>query len=967
MFSGLRYILGYTDEAENVAVAGTGGLSDQQSNRPTSPLASTSIEKTLSAATTKLTEQLLTNQTSIEQLQSTSHQLLPSIKEQLEENDAKKVDIDEATEAYKLETADDNDGDDLLEADSWELLDLVEPPKVDDSKVEIIPDKLCKSTSGILKSTNDSINDNNNQQSRQKPKVSFETPDLVNDKQELERVKIGKVLPNKKKAKTNKKKRTSSKSIEENHNEGVSLATNSDNYLECSQIVSTNVESSSLLTKLEVAKAADTPVLNYAKALAAKPKIDTFKENVTRTEIAIQTLEAGQTNEEIPRSLKRNRPMSTSSWSSSDEIEAVRDIPGWVAPVGEQSGSKPNADSEHNCVNDDDFDKESIASSGFSDCDYGFGNIHDYVVKPRKSNTRRNRTQSGSSGLLRAPKLRGSHSSKIISVVPGGVVNSKKDDRAVDSSKNCSRQRKKKLILTAPNKPICSSDFLKSQSSESRYDDRRDNISRSGDSKQLNQIASSSNDSSDIAEMDESWYVTPPPCFTGAMKQSGSTKIVQQPKAKQSERENALIEYPSVYINESSKVKHFNLAEKKSMEAESTIVVEDENISGPALVEDTAWLSDSDEAAQLIIDPKSDFNIDQSASGSKSREARPSLVMIKKSSTSKKQSVNKSTDKIKAKTQTFSVKKPETKAWKNKFIVDDWDLDEQEDIESDFENMFEPVKKKKIKAKKQQQQSKHKKIYTEALDDDISFELSTDSEDPSRNSFELTNASVNSENTGSVELISIRSLPMDNSINDSVNVGGDSIAMKITEKPENRRKPIQVKPIEPERRPGWQLRRQRSRRRPLGSSSVGNKQQPISKSLSKGDTNSKTDSSNESVTSSRSTPTLIDRIGSSIVANLTNLTNGLVSSGALNSCSPVNHSSPMVDGSEKVQQNVLGRPTGFRGVDFEVRKHLSKGSLKRQNICAKQTNRQRRPDRRLKMFAHPNGCSVNRKVHASIH
>lgn len=975
MFSGIRYILGYTDDS---ADPNEGGSSNSNESAP-----ATVLEQTLNAATTKFTEQLLPQQASIEELQSSSHQLLPSIKEQHEENESKKSQsLDLGIEAIELETnekAANADYDDSFEADSWELLDLVE--KVEEQGValgnkdvsaqreeENSPHGITKSPSGILKSASVSTSDSVSQQSRQKPKVSFETPNLVKGNQEIEQIKPKEASSSSKKEKSNKNKRDSTA-----HNGNCKRAdqtaqpvnpkseklVNVSSECKSDKKKQLNEENPSLVFGAKEAEAnaskssmvksspCEASVLNYAKALSAKPGVE-LKKPVNGDERKWVS--------EYPLNppLKRNLAGS----SGEDETEPDGDIADWD-------------------------ESESLSDGRISDMECDYTGARDYILRPKKSN-KRNRTQSGSSIRVRTEQVgRGSavkHTASEGTSVRSEISSCKSTNskvssvREVSASMKNSRSKKKKLIMATASK-VNSSDFLKPQAIAKKQ--------KTSQSDKISALVASSNDSSDIAEMDESWYVTPPPCFTGANKSRSQDKV-EQPKAREAARENALIEYPSIYIASSS-TSTDNIITSRETNPPKDVVSKKVPKKGAAtrasplsvadnFEDDAAWKSDDEEAFEddqfvcskpipkVVIEDESKF----AAIPREPVDTVTKQVAIKKKKASSKK-INDSTEKTKAKAPALG-KPVEKKAWKNKFIVDDWDLDEQEGVDSDFDSMFEPVMPKKAKAKKQKQVKLAK---TSSANKVSSLDMSTDSDEMSRDTIEVVIES-HLESSNSVELISIRSLSMENSLTDenAPNLFKEEmqISDKASDKQENRRQPVPVRPIEPERRPGWQLKRQRSKRRPLANSIVLNKQQSSggksSKSTSSG---GKTDPSLGSDSSSRSTPTFIDRIGSTIVANLTNLTNGLVSSGALNSCSPVGHSAQLVEGAEKMQQAVASKSGMQSASNPEVRKQLSKGSLKRQNICAQKVNIQRRPDRRLKMFATPNGCSINRKVHASIH
>lgn len=198
----------------------------------------------------------------------------------------------------------------------------------------------------------------------------------------------------------------------------------------------------------------------------------------------------------------------------------------------------------------------------------------------------------------------------------------------------------------------------------------------------------------------------------------------------------------------------------------------------------------------------------------------------------------------------------------------------------------------------------------------------------------------------------------------------NSVKVKPTSAVAEKKSRVQVRPLEPERQPGWQLRKKRSRRHPFGTSQMnsnntnaGNQQPKTLLSSLKQSTDSavsqqiggKTGNANNVVeNSARVSPNIIDRIGTSIVANLNSLTSSFPP-GSI----PMQTRTAMQE-AEKMRKTNLES-------NLINRRSLSKNYMARQNACARVSNSNRRADRRLKMHTTPNGCSVNRKVQTNFH
>lgn len=662
--------------------------------------------------------------------------------------------------------------------------------------------------------------------------------------------------------------------------------------------------------------------------------------------------------------------------------------------------------------------------------------------------------------------------------------------------------------------------------------------------------SSDANDSSDIADMDESWYVIPPPCFTGANKFNHDETV--KPKAKEADRENALIEHPSMYIASTSNrdslielkqerptsasrkqtIESCNLAPKlqkattgskkatkqlinapdqplsanlvserktvsisvPSNEKKTTTKAWDKKLSWiqdkeDALIEHPSiyiastsnrdlieqkpekpagstnrkqatelslakakvattskrvnnkqvatvtekplspnlnkrktvhisvpsnekkntklwnkklnWIYDDDE--DVLIEYPSMYSANtanrdlienkQNEPNSASEKSSEVVLVERQKAIAPKQKVNKqvtneqsgSSDRNKRKSAPVSAQpkeKKNTKAWENKFIVTNWDDEEQDDI-NDFDNLFDsddlvqsPPKAKKSKAKKQQQQLKKRPIEVESSDFEnmsASFESSSFSIPPSP-----TPALVEDEQpdeTAASELIGGCAPAIGESLKEQAKAL-DGRQNKSAQR--ERKAPIPVRPIEPERQPSWLLKKVRSRRRPLTTVFPNNtcRVSPVERydrpmvALRKVKTSNEAPSRSAASkgspaaspsSSARSSPTIIDRIGTSLAVNLNNLTSGFPAA----PMPAMQQARAAMEEAEKLNQSVVRKAS----VEFNqtARRRLSKSYLDRQNNCVKLANTHRRADRRLKMHITPNGCSVNRKVQTSFH
>lgn len=484
-------------------------------------------------------------------------------------------------------------------------------------------------------------------------------------------------------------------------------------------------------------------------------------------------------------------------------------------------------------------------------------------------------------------------------------------------------------------------------------------------------------DLSDFSEIDESWYVIPPACFNSKTKKSDEEAKNVGGTVKIDARENALIEHPSIYIAASSQSnqtqalppkKQYSIvaqstgspisilaskdASKANSKAMAVKFVNKSNVN--CIASDTCVLiTRSPEPKPIVVAPSSQVKTQsQIRTQSPIKPPTPPLTssqlptkdfteykVAKKRSLSKQQKNSAPLLHIE--------KKKSKKAWENKFIVTNWYYDEdQDEMNGDFDNLFESQEQKKptkatptLKFKKTNATPKSA-VQTAPKDDTVKH--SSDHEEfPALVKIEAPAAQQTRVMGTEREQVELKS---------------DANADDSTSAVERKAK-TQVRPLDPERQPNWQLRRKRIKRRTISNASSG----PVSKQAAREKANAEItqQSENRGAASNNPSLSLVDRIGSSLVANLTNLANGF--SGTM----PPSQSRTALSESNRINTAIAKR--SMCEPNFVARRKLSKSFLDRQNDCAKYGAVNRRSDRRLKMYTTPNGVSINRKVHTNIH
>lgn len=1093
MFNGIKSILfGYSSEDITTETNSNVNNSTGQQNPIHVSKEASVFEQTLNAATTKLTEQLLPRCPSIEQLQSSSHQLLPTLNEQHEEDEFRKRKLNEVVVAGDS-IDDDDDDDDGFNADSWELLDLVEKQPVsstDDKQIQAN----CNKTSGILKLNNSPTSLSSNEQTNEsavgtqkrqnKPKVSFETPDLVKEtKEKIERktpkenVVIDKDHPRRKykpEGKLRLEKYVSEKEKKNRNKHKKITGSNNDNEeigLFCGELfpeiaadnnVEKLVESREKVevSQLEACKIVKPqPVLNYAAALSMKLNKTSVDESERKKEVLDEYSRGPDlaSSSKIEGSLKkngavkRNRPVSFSSscYENEDDDDdceiAWDDLSGPTAGINDFDGK---------CKKWQDDENDSIISSGFSDCDYGYEGLNDIVMRPRKSSGKKRRSLSNSHKttlIVKRDSVSRESVTKKALIAAGSTMPERKNSTGSDkdtpktkfsvSSKNNIKPKKKKIILSSSSMSTSSYDFMKNCSSNEAKQQKTSATSEefklmSPSSEEAQTMRSrsstttcrpvlsshlmpppqpyalagsntnSGNDSSDIADMDESWYVTPPPCFTGSNRFNKS-KVPKLSKSKEADRENALIEHPSIYIASTSKQQ-----QEVVPVSNGNFVETSKELATKSSSNNNQVLSNKQKPIVLRKVGKT-----HNLSASDFDDRRKSTSLLASSSSSSLTPISSSSSALKP-----HPGKKDVKAWENKFIVKNWGFDdEQEDVNEDFDNLFDvsdkcsspnvqPCKTKKSSFKLKKKVSKKKdepmmklsspsdrkdlqeispgyesdefSIPSPALMDEIGDSLSDMSLGevvPTPNSLVLI--SSNDASSGAEENEDLKAAEKKQVVVWSRRANEESVVAASSEK----KAPTQVRPIEPERKPSWQLRRKRSKHNPLSSisntynaasgggvkltamKSLSNKQQMMLTTSSSNAANrsaSRSSGGSSNFPSSCSSPTLIDHM-SSIVANLTS---GFTATSSSLPFQARSSAAADVECSDKSNEAAITLARSEQSnMDAVSRRRMSKSYLNRQNNCAKLGNMNRRSDRRMKMHTTPNGYSINRKVHTNFH
>lgn len=938
MFSGIRsLLLGFTgsantDQNVNQSVTSTENIYDTSLNKPDQEREKTISDATsiLNAATTILTEQLIApTRPTIEQLQASSHQLLPSLTEQQEQkakSEALKNPNDKLIEGgianrYVVDPALDDDG---LDDESWELLDYnennpigipVEASALFQQKDATLTESIDKSIVQPEAETNLSEENEGNVTTS---KVSSEKSDLVIVAAETEE-------PAKRGAQADAPQRSNQRKRNRNRKRkiGASETQKQAQIHEACDKFEATIEAVKPVTVSSNPRSLN----NYAEILKKGPKgnKENELEKVESSDISSQSLESTERSWEVK--------MSSSDEEISEAESSETDGKGIVtlASSNAQEVLKSALENTDNvdrsiCATKQEIDNFSMTSSNHSDFDacidplfYGQVQLRSRHKKrgpffmrksprcKRRSIIRASKpTQPGVSGLSGGRPVTPARA--IIDDIP-------LDDIIYVSHPSCQgcKDRQEFIGEDDLSKPI----FGKSKvaQTESPTSERAD-LSTSLMPPSIMQHSSvgqltncSGNDSSDVAEMDESWYVTPPPCFTGSRSQNFA-----QPKAKEDARENALIEHPSIYIAQTMQKDI-----KKSLDKPAdTATTSSKNASdskdrsgisaspcSSSPVSSSSKVSDSSMDSLMKSDMRrqgSWYNFD---SDSDSDEADSDLVEEEPT-----KEVNES-------------KPVRREVWDETFEIHGWDEEEEDDVDG-FDVMFEDTK-----------------VSSPAIesipsdDDSLEFEQVP--------TVEKSNASEFS------------SMERPQKSPEIAHAG-------------SKKSPTQVRPLQPERQPAWQLRRKRVNRRSIsGSSSTSmvSKKQKASgsnaRSLSSESHKNETSEASLAPKACSSPTSIIDRIGSSIFSNLTNLASGF--SSQPNCCI---HLDSSIASGVKPKLTSDSSSLSLKSNHPATRKQTSQNQMSRHNASIKASNTNRRQDRRKKMHSHINGVSVNRKVQTNF-
>lgn len=958
MFSGIRsLLLGFTGSSDtnqdvNETVSSTEInnnstiLNDtNKSNQKEKTSLNNDATAILNAATTILTEQLVVPpRPSIEQLQASSHQLLPTLNEQQEIGfehgiecnfEVKLIEDDTNNSKDKSSLGYSGDIDDDIDDDSWELLDY-------NDKQELKTSSLLQEAANIRK-PNASLDGGASTSFTSNPNLSFENGNEVTALEESNDPLGGGDWTNlvtvsdadktatgadasiesndtgsnpEKKRNNNKKKKRNRKNRAIELVRGTTRVDDSEAFPELVSGVDVGFASSQLPT-------------NYAEILKRGCKLDDNKQNSTL-------------NHDVAKAstCKTDFEIISDDGGLESQLEIVGDKKTILEPSANPELCRAEDDNDESS-NERSLSENSRCSSGNQTNQLKrlhYADYYDEIIPKHRhkkkvplfiSCKRRN--------ILKLSKSTHSEVTETLNV--NGRKNNYILDKPAQASKPTisigSQKRKdakllaRSMLLNENENDACESE-PEDQGREQEVDEgsqewRKQNSSKKSKkdrsklivsarklakettslmppppSSSMSQqpIASTSNaggyDSSDVPEMDESWYVTPPPCFTG----SKSHKMLQ-PKAKEDARENALIEHPSIYIAQNAMQQDRTLeasgSGSKVSNGLTNLNIDSNNKEAKASSASLSWSlwSNSFQDGDSLNDPNSPFEVDNSSES------------------------------------------------------DDFDVMFDESI---------------VVSKQQQQQPAVVVVVGQAGDPKLAVNMMNEHEHEHENENELDN-----ENLVQADLVMLEP--------------ADDHKMSVNEEPSKasgKRPLTSVRPIKPERQPSWQLRRKRVNRRSLSGSS-GSPSSELKKQKSTQASArpiGSTGSSNKTPTvegstakpTSPSATSIIDRIGSSIFANLTNLASNF---GPSSTCSLHSESRSPLDASNGVKsslnnQHKMSVCLGHH--QQQINRRPSSNQMSRKNQILKVSSASnKRPDRRTKMHKFMNGISVNRKVQTNYH
>lgn len=628
--------------------------------------------------------------------------------------------------------------------------------------------------------------------------------------------------------------------------------------------------------------------------------------------------------------LKRQRPMSTSSWSSQSDFNDPIIV---------------------------DSDDESIASSDFSDCDYDHGYNHDQLMKeskPKQSNKHR-RDYAVSKSLSVGEKLSSSDDSSkngLHEHVIQKQISIKSNGKSCGKNTRFAKSKKKKSTLDTVEEPTS----IKMKNN----DNNKSKIIQVSKAQQCmgppppppppTTNNSSGNDSSDAAEMDESWFVTPPSCFDGC---KSPKKVLRKNTQKQGE------------LIRTSHIGDSNLNYEKSFRSDLSTIGSRKNLS-PESTDLNHRSGSSTELENLLIEHPSMYiqraskqNQQQPMSNQKLTEVEASQMSNPVDLLCEKNVCRSNDAKSADMTKTMQKVVTSAKGKGNKSVP--------KDISNPSTGMFSHENATRQEA---------------AIDDQSSIRtsvtllsarpLSSSSSSPSPFS------SDNEDNIEDMDLykttttdLNMQPCNHDAALTASTTTSCQKKDCKLVRDEESKensniaiRAAVRVLPaaqLMDDHLPYWQKKKKRPQRR----SQVGG-QKMVSKSCSPcSGKNSSCSSASEysdcSVPSliSSSSAGIINRIGSSIVANITNLTTSLPN---------VQNVRGIAEEMRKFAENVDNGSQRFPNEhSLIVQRKLAKSHMTKQNKRLASDTGNRRVGRKTKMFARANGYSIDRKVQKNFH
>lgn len=881
MFNGLKSLLfGSAEEAPEARAEIENSLASQLPSPNRLNETSALLEQTLSLATSKLQEQLILPTSSIDKLNSFSRQELPSF---IEQQQKQKEDNDKKLrESLKVDVELDDD-DDSFNDDAWELLDYAEN---ENTKVSISELK-------------------NN-----KPKdKKVNSPEAVCLKPAISDSGKKDVIGGKKKHSHRREKKAKKKEVLEDicGNASGCFVSKTD----CNQEVKVryvyekqkSVDEFSPVP-VPVESKAISLMLNYAAAAAKNIEEKAF-----------------ESTKKISSGIKRNRQVSSSSLSSEETDSNAVDVVFTEKSATVLTFPTINEASVEKGSTSASADTGKDISSDLSDGEDCWDWIYDKkFTAVSKMNSKEYKSAKRTTMMAMANRLVESGKKK-----PGKEKSKSKPKRRKSSAKSESGEP---ALLSKPLSHISTSEFRNSKETI------LENLNV-GPAKTLlpNDPKESSEDEWDeYAAMQDSWFVTPPPCFTGA-----------QTFEKTQRKEHK------------AKVGHSKTSQKKIFASTAVVTFEASRRSlaqeAKANLERSAFVSEKKSNSSATTTAESDNNINRSSTEFENLLIEhPSLYI--------------------GSSRKASLAAPETSstASESPVPVCDSNLSEVSDevcavrrvVGSKAASGKTVAGAKSAKVIAVTKKSKKNKTERDAFDD---FDFSSDDDDDLWNDFSCPALISNSP----VPMLKESGQPVDERPSDDDENDENIEPLKqavavLTKKTTKPKQIVQVKPIEPERQPGWQLRKKRLNRKSRSFSNSKGSYRKLEAAAMVASKQGEPSSSRQSPAPSTSTGSgctaLFERINYTLVSNLSSLASNLTP--------PMpQFSNPAVEEASRLEASA-NRAVMAKAALSPVGQRLNKSYMTRQNKVTALNGSNKHPSRQAKMHANFNGVSFDRKVHTNF-